>query len=114
MLPVDVVRLVLQQPARLVHHPVGRVDGHHHAARLVDHVHGDVQLRLRALHHLVHLLAHGLEHDESDLILVRLETEWPYETQWHKQQCNKRCFPVTPSKHNGTSYVRVSKPNLQN
>ena len=70
---VNVVRLVLQQAASLVDHPVRRVNGHHCLALLKLHVNSYVQLGPLHLHSFAHilllLLTQRLEHCEGDLPL---------------------------------------------
>lgn len=76
MFAVDVVRLVLQQPPRLVHHPVRRVNGHLHLSLLVLDVHGNVQLGLLQVLDVVAVvlvLSQGLEEDEADFLLAAVE-----------------------------------------
>lgn len=73
---VDVVGLVLQQPSRLVYHPVRRVNGHLHLALLVLDVHCDVQLGLLHVFDVVAVvivLPQGLEEDEADFVLAAAE-----------------------------------------
>lgn len=49
MLAMDVVGFILQQPARLVHHPVRRMDGYHYLANLLFYVNSDIELSFRGL-----------------------------------------------------------------
>lgn len=53
VLAVDIVRLVLQQPACLVHHPVWRVNRNHHLSKVIFNVHRNVQLGLLNVCHVI-------------------------------------------------------------
>lgn len=53
VLAVDIVRLVLQQPACLIHHPVRRVNRNHHLSQVIFNVHRNVQLGLLNVCHVI-------------------------------------------------------------
>lgn len=68
---MNIICLVLQQSACLIHHPVRGVDGHHHLSLLLLNMDSDVQLRPR-LRLLVR--SQRAELDEADLVIVAAET----------------------------------------
>lgn len=74
---VDVISLVLQQPARLVHHPIRGVDGDHCLPQVILDMHRDIQLSplpRRPFTIVFVILSQRLEHYEGDLFLATVET----------------------------------------
>ncbi|TNN62600.1 hypothetical protein EYF80_027199 [Liparis tanakae] len=71
---VDVISLVLQQPARLVHHPIRGVDGDHRLPQVILDMHRDIQLSplpLRPFTIVFVILSQRLEHYEGSKAAAR-------------------------------------------
>lgn len=73
---MNIISFVLQQSARLIHHPVWGMDCNGCVSRIILYMHCYVQLSLLPLcpFHILFFLFKRLEHDEGDLLLVIADT----------------------------------------